>query len=74
LQGNWGKRSAYSESLDEWVENNQLQPSTDLVQKAHLAIERILADDSELKELWQESEDYEDWLDSIVELKSRVNL
>jgi hypothetical protein len=74
LQGNWGKRSAYSERLDNWVETHKLQPSTNLAQKAHLALERILADKSELKELWQESEAYEDWLGSIAELKSRVNL
>jgi len=73
LQGNWGKRSAYSERLDKWVENNKIQPSTDLVQKAHLAIACILSDNSELNELWQETEDYEDWLASITDLKNRVN-
>jgi hypothetical protein len=73
LQGNWGKRSAYSEKLDRWVENNKIQPSTDLVQKAHLAIEHILADNSELNELWQETEEYEDWLASITDLKNRID-
>jgi Domain of unknown function (DUF4259) len=74
LQGNWGKRSAYSERLDNWVEANQIQPSTDLVQKAHLAIECILDEKSELNELWKESRDYEAWLASVADLKNRVNL
>jgi hypothetical protein len=74
LQGNWGKRSAYSERLDNWVEANKIQPSTALVQKAHLVIDLIIAENSELNELWQETEDYEAWLASVTELKNRVNL
>jgi len=74
LQGNWGKRSAYSERLDQWVEANKIQPSNVLAQKAHLAIECILADNSELKELWQDSDEYDDWLASVTELKNRVSL
>ena len=74
LQGNWGKRSAYSESLDNWVEANKIQPSTALAQKAHLAIDLILAENSELKELWQDSEEYTDWLAAVTELKNRINL
>lgn len=73
LQGNWGDRSAYSEIADNWVETHKLQPSSTLVQKAHLVIEQIIAENSELKELWQESEEYTAWLASITELKNRVN-
>ncbi len=74
LQGNWGNRSAYSERVDDWVETNKIQPSTSLAQKAYIVIERILAENSELKELWQESEDYKAWLDSVADLKNRINL
>jgi hypothetical protein len=74
LQGNWGKRSAYSERLDNWVEANKIKPSKALVQKAHLAIKYILAENSELKELWQDSDEYEAWLASVNDLKNRVNL
>lgn len=74
LQGNWGKRSAYSERLDNWVEANKILPSVALVQKAHLAIDLILSDNSELRELWQETGDYEAWVVSVNELKNRVNL
>ncbi len=74
LQGNWGKRSSYSENVDNWVEKNKLQPSTALAQKAHLVIDRILAEKSELNELWEESKDYEGWLASIAELKERIKI
>lgn len=75
LQGNWGERSAYSLNTDMWVEEHKLlKPSKELVQKAHLVITRILAENSELNELWQESDEYNAWLQSVTELKSRVNL
>lgn len=73
LQGNWGERNAYTEPVDVWVEKTKLQPSAALAKKAHLVIERILAENSELKELWQESDEYEAWQGFVVELKSRVN-
>jgi hypothetical protein len=73
LQGNWGERNAYTEPVDKWVEKTKLVPSAALAQKAHLVIERILAEDSELKELWQESEEYEVWQAFVTELKRRVN-
>jgi hypothetical protein len=74
LQGNWGERSAYSMSVDMWVEEHKLQPSSALVQKAHLVIERILSDNSELNELWQEGEDYQAWLAAVAELKGRIKV
>ncbi|MDP3585788.1 MAG: DUF4259 domain-containing protein [Thiobacillus sp.] len=73
LQGNWGERNPYTEPVDEWVEKTKLQPSAALAKKAHLVIERILAENSELKELWQESDEFETWLAFVAELKSRVN-
>jgi hypothetical protein len=72
LQGNWGERSSYSEDVDKWVERIKIQPSSALIQKAYRVIDRILADNSELKELWQDSAEYEDWLASVQELRDRV--
>jgi Domain of unknown function (DUF4259) len=74
LQGNWGARNAYTESVDKWVEKTKLQPTAALARKAHLVIERILAENSELRELWQESEEYAAWLASVAELRGRVNV
>jgi len=74
LQGNWGERSAYSLNTDMWVEEHKLQPSPSLAQKAHLAIERIIAENSELNDLWQESGEHAAWIASVTELKGRVNL
>ena len=44
-----------------------------LVRQALSAIERIEADQSELKELWAES-DGEEWLEALHDLRSRLRL
>jgi hypothetical protein len=74
LQGNWGERNSYTETVDKWVEKVKLEPGPELAQKAHLAIERILAPQSEAAELWQESDEYDAWHASVQELKSRVRV
>jgi hypothetical protein len=73
LQGNWGKRSSYSEPVDNWVEAHQLKPSSTLAIKAHQALDRIVAEQSELCELWKDSEHFEEWRSSVQELRGRVN-
>jgi hypothetical protein len=73
LQGNWGVCNSYTEGVDSWVEKNSIIPNSLLTQKAHKAIEVILSDNSELKELWEDSDEYEDWKKSVNELKERVN-
>ncbi|MBX9901944.1 MAG: DUF4259 domain-containing protein [Burkholderiaceae bacterium] len=74
LQGNWGEKNSYSESMDAWVEKTELVPSKELTEKAHRVIARILADDSELKELWQESEEFDEWTSSVKNLAGRVHV
>jgi hypothetical protein len=74
LQGHWGARSAYSETADKWVERTRLKPSPELAAKARRAIARILGGESELAELWQESEEQEAWVASVRELEGRVHV
>ena len=72
LQGNWGKRDAYSEPVDSWVAAVKLVPPANLVAKAHQSLQRILTEPSELLELWSESEDKGLWVAAVHELKSRI--
>lgn len=71
LQGNWGERSPYSEPVDLWVGANRLVPPTDVVNKAHRVLELVLGENSELNELWQDSDEHPDWVASVADLKSR---
>jgi hypothetical protein len=72
LKGNFYVKNAYTESLDDWIENHQLTPPQALVESAMLAIDRILTDQSELLELWQDSEDFGDWAKEMQDLKARL--
>src|SRR5215475_7949654 len=76
LKGNWGKRDAYTEKVDVWVQANPMQPSPDLVQLALRAIDRIRSS-SELKDLWEEGPPPRtdwgaDWHKVVEELRERV--
>ena len=72
LQGRFGVRDSYTESVDQWIAAHPLTVPVALALKAHAALDRILARPSELLELWEESDDFESWKDTITELKSRI--
>lgn len=71
LRGNAGYRNAYTEKVDQWVAAHPVSPSPALINRALAAITRILEDDSELRELWEEG-DASEWLDAIDNLRTRV--
>ena len=69
LAGQGGEQSAYSESLDTWVAEHPGPVDKGLAKRAIMAIERIMADDSELPELWENDPE---WLAEMENLKRRV--
>jgi hypothetical protein len=68
--GRGTQTDAYTESVDSWIRSLAVKPSPDLIEQAHAALSRILGEDSELRELWEESDDLEKWLSSINALQS----
>lgn len=72
LQGHFGLRDSYSETLDAWVRKRRLQPSPALAGKAQRALDRILGEASELRELWDDSDEGEAWTAAVKELRSRI--
>ena len=70
--GKGTQSDVYTEKVDQWLETISEQPSDDLLSLAKRVLERIVADDSELKELWLESDEYELWLGSIQQLKDAL--
>ena len=74
LQGKGGGRSEDSAAVDAWVEARKpkARVRTDLAEKAGRAIERILSEQSELRELWADSEHYADWRAAVEELRGRI--
>jgi hypothetical protein len=71
LRGNFGYQNAYTEKVDLWVKKHPLKPSAELIARASSVLDRILADGSELRELWEEA-DATEWLASISDLRGRM--
>ncbi len=67
-------RSGLPEKAQTWIFNNKSKLKTDeLKEKAVKAIDRVLSKDSELNELWSESEeDYQSWLNDVKQLKLQI--
>jgi Domain of unknown function (DUF4259) len=72
LLGNLGYQNTYTEKVDEWVAAHSVVPSSALVDRARSAIDRILADGSELRELWAEAES-DEWLNGVASLRRRLD-
>lgn len=53
------------EAVADWIESCTVKPEQPLIEKALAALERIAGEDSELRELWQESDDFEAWKTSL---------
>ncbi|MBW7877572.1 MAG: DUF4259 domain-containing protein, partial [Candidatus Cloacimonetes bacterium] len=70
LLGKGTQSDEYTEKVDEWVKNVGLKPSRQLLEKAQQALDRILGEESELKELWEE--DPEEWIRSLQSLRAAV--
>ncbi|HJV03191.1 MAG TPA: DUF4259 domain-containing protein [Burkholderiaceae bacterium] len=74
LQGHWGLRDDDTEILDLWIAEHPQRARQDLAEKAHRVIDRILSEQSELRQLWAETEHYDDWRAAVEELRGRVSL
>ena len=68
--GHGTQTDVYTDKVDEWVDRISLKPSADLLQKAEQVLALVASDHSELKELWQESEEYELWANNLQQLNT----
>lgn len=76
LYGKPGEKDENTGGVDAWVaevSKKAARRRTDLIEKSQRAIEHILSERSELRELWQDSEHYEDWRKSVEQLKQRIS-
>ncbi|MGZ3426454.1 MAG: DUF4259 domain-containing protein [Polyangia bacterium] len=70
--GNPGYQNAYTKNVDEWVARRKLTPSAALLKRAEAAIERILGDRSELRQLFDEADQGPAWRASVEDLRRRL--
>src|SRR5687768_3294860 len=74
LEGRGGVEDDDSAAIDEWVDivKAKYKPRPDLLDKAAQALELVLSERSELRELWQDSEHFEAWRAAVEEQKARL--
>ncbi|KRB02522.1 DUF4259 domain-containing protein [Lysobacter sp. Root690] len=60
------------EELMIWISKMRPSPDAALIADALGAIDRILGPHSELRELWEESDDYAAWTDDVTQLRARL--
>ena len=75
LQGKGGERDEDSEGVDAWVAEVQAKlgkPRADIADKAMRVLALVLSDASELRELWEDSEHYEEWRATVTDLQRRL--
>ena len=73
LLGRGTQSDAYTEKVDAWVKSIKQKPSAALLQKAQQVIARILEKDSELLELWQDSDESKKWRALMAQLLAAVS-
>jgi hypothetical protein len=69
--GQPGYTNAYTEKVDAWVAVRRLKPSPSLLARAATAIDRVLGQQSELRDLWEDAGG-DDWRRSVGELRQRL--
>ena len=72
LQYNFGYENAYTESVDKWVRKTKIKPTAKLIARASAVIDRILAENSELPELRDESGTGDEWRATVEDLRARL--
>jgi hypothetical protein len=72
LSGRPGYTDAYTKKVDQWVAAHKIKPPPALLRRASGAIDRILGDHSELRELWEDSGDANAWRAAMEDLRTRV--
>jgi hypothetical protein len=70
--GHGRQSDAYTAKVDSWVKSLEVIPIPELLSKTRMALARILGPDSELRELWEESDDFSKWQASIKALQFGV--
>ena len=73
LLGKGTQSDAYTKEIDAWVKSSKHKPSDTLLQKAQHVIDRVLSLNSEMLELWQESDQASAWKASMSNLRAAVS-
>ena len=73
LRGRYGYKNSDTEDVDDWVVAHPQVPPQRLLDRAVVAIDRILSKSSELANIWAESANAKQWRKSVADLRERVS-
>jgi len=68
------QREALPENATAWLDSSGYYADYPMINAARLALGRILADNSELRDLWEESEYFQAWMEDVRKLLEFINL
>lgn len=72
LRGRPGLHEAPFDNLSAWVNGHKHLPVEPLVPLAKQALQRIVSDDCDLKQVWQETDYFDKWLATVEDVASRI--
>lgn len=72
LMGRATETDTYTEKVQAWAKSISAHPNPALKNKARQALQRVLSDGSELRELWEEAEEYSQWQESVRVLQATI--
>lgn len=55
--------------LVDWVGDNECEDVSDLPEVALAAINKVVGPESELFEIWSDSEDFDEWLENVEQMR-----
>lgn len=73
LLGRATQKDSYTKKVEKWVEKVTTKPNPALRNKARQVLQRVISGNSELQELWSESNEVEAWLASIQQLRGALD-
>jgi hypothetical protein len=71
-RGHAGLLASAEPLLKRWIAKMRPEPDAGLVTRAVQAIDRVLAEGSELRELWEESGEMDAWRGDVLCLRTRL--
>lgn len=60
------------EGLADWLNEDRKTPDAATLKAARRALQRLQTEDSELRELWEETDEYDTWRREVKELRERL--
>ena len=72
IKGKPGAQATYFNEIDGWIAKTRPAASAALADKAKRVVARILGENSEMVELWQESDEFDAWKADVNGLLGRL--